>query len=121
MMTVHTYPVNNKASHDDINIFFFPSQYSAYAVLLSGNLDVLDQIPDSSFSVYESDLGDRAVNQPSAVFQSFTIGESLEHFGGEEGVLRRQALSHAINREEITDTIFQGTRKIGRASCRERV
>ena len=104
------YTGDNAAQNDGLDIIFYPSQDAAYADLLSGNLDVLDQIPDSAFSVYESDLGDRAVNQPSAVFQSFTIGESLEHFGGEEGVLRRQALSHAINREEITETIFQDTR-----------
>jgi len=34
----------------------------------------------------------------------------LEHFGmDEEGKLRRAALSHAINREEITDVIFEGS------------
>src|SRR5690606_6186196 len=59
---------------------------------------------------YESDLGDRAVNQPAAIFQSFTIPERLDHFSGEEGALRRQALSMAINRDEITDVIFEGTR-----------
>src|SRR5690625_7178317 len=32
----------------------------------------------------------------------------------EEGRLRRAALSHAINREEITDTIFGGTREPAR-------
>ncbi|WP_194420044.1 peptide ABC transporter substrate-binding protein [Microbacterium abyssi] len=93
-----------------LNIKFYASQDSAYADLLAGELDVLDAIPDSAFESYESDLGDRAVNQPAAIFQSFTIPERLEHFGGDEGVLRRQALSMAINREEITDVIFQGTR-----------
>ncbi|MFD5215660.1 ABC transporter substrate-binding protein [Microbacterium sp. NPDC058345] len=93
-----------------LNIVFYASQDSAYADLLGGELDVLDAIPDSAFGNFESDLGDRAVNQPAAVFQSFTIPERLEHFGGEEGKLRRQALSMAINREEITDVIFQGTR-----------
>ena len=50
------------------------------------------------------------MNQPAAIFQSFTIPERLPHFSGEEGQLRRAALSMAINREEITQTIFQGTR-----------
>ena len=96
--------------NDGIKFVFYTSQDAAYADLLSGNLDVLDAIPDAAFSKYETDLGERAVNQPTAIFQSFTLGENLEHFSGEEGILRRQAISHAINREEITDTIFKGTR-----------
>lgn len=93
-----------------LNIVFYASQDSAYADLLGGELDVLDAVPDSAFANFESDLGDRAVNQPAAIFQSFTIPERLEHFSGEEGNLRRQAISMSINREEITDVIFQGTR-----------
>ncbi|APT92038.1 ABC transporter substrate-binding protein [Corynebacterium phocae] len=96
--------------NDGIKVVFYASQDAAYADLLAGNLDVLDAVPDSAFSVYESDLGDRAVNQAAAVFQSFTIPQNLEHFEGEEGQLRRAAISHAIDREEITETIFQGTR-----------
>ena len=34
----------------------------------------------------------------------------LPHWSGEEGELRRAAISMAINRDEITDVIFQGTR-----------
>jgi oligopeptide transport system substrate-binding protein len=93
-----------------LQFVFYASQEAAYADLLEGNLDVLDGIPDSALAVYESDLGDRAVNQPAAIFQSFTIPERLDHFEGEEGALRRQALSMAINRDEITDVIFEGTR-----------
>lgn len=93
-----------------LTIKFYANQDAAYADLLADELDVLDQIPDSAFSSFESDLGDRAVNQPSALFQSFTIPSRLDHFDGEEGNLRRQALSMAINRDEITDVIFQGTR-----------
>jgi len=96
--------------NDGLKIVFYASQDGAYNDLLSGNLDVLDQLPDAAFETYEEELGDRSVNQPSAVFQSFTIGEYQEHFDGEEGVLRRQAISMAINREEITEVIFQGTR-----------
>jgi oligopeptide transport system substrate-binding protein len=93
-----------------LDIKFYASQDAAYADLQGDQLDVLDAIPDSAFATFESDLGDRAVNQPAAIFQSFTIPERLAHFGGEEGNLRRQALSMAINRDEITKVIFQGTR-----------
>lgn len=96
--------------NDGLTIRFYSTQDAAYADLLAGELDVLDQIPDSALETYQDELGDNWVNQPAAIFQSFTIPEYLPHFEGEEGVLRRQAISMAINREEITDVIFQGTR-----------
>lgn len=83
---------------------------AAYSDLLSGNLDVLDTIPDSAFATYESELGGNSVNQAGAVFQAFIIPERLDHFSGEEGKLRRLAISMSINREEVTDKIFDGTR-----------
>jgi oligopeptide transport system substrate-binding protein len=99
-----------EAQNAGVKFTFYETQDAAYNDLLANNLDILDQVPDSAFSTYEGELGERAVNQPSAVFQSFTIPQELEHFEGEEGVLRRQAISLAIDRQSITDTIFQGTR-----------
>ncbi|GAA2586469.1 ABC transporter substrate-binding protein [Microbacterium binotii] len=104
------YTGGRQAQNGGLDIVFYASQDAAYADLLAGNLDVLDAIPAASLATYESDLGERAVNQPAAIFQSFTIPENLEHFSGEEGKLRRQAISMAINRPEITKTIFQDTR-----------
>ncbi|MCF4006876.1 ABC transporter substrate-binding protein [Corynebacterium uropygiale] len=98
------------AKNDGIKFVFYAQQDAAYNDLLAGNLDVLDAVPDTAFSTFESDLGDRAVNKPVAVSQSFTIAEGTPHFEGEEGKLRRAALSMAINREEITSQIFGGTR-----------
>lgn len=99
-----------EAQNDGLSIVFYASLDAAYSDLLGGNLDVLDAIPDASLGTFVEDLGDRAVNQPAAIFQSFTIPERLEHFSGEEGKLRRQALSMSIDRAEITDVIFDGTR-----------
>lgn len=104
------YTGDRKAKNDGVKFTFYPKQDAAYADLLSGNLDVLDAVPDSAFNNFETELEGRGVNQPAAVFQSFTIPEKLEHFDGEEGNLRRQAISMAINREEITDKIFLNTR-----------
>ncbi|MDI6942466.1 MULTISPECIES: peptide ABC transporter substrate-binding protein [Microbacterium] len=99
------------AKNGGLNIVFYATQDAAYQDLLAGNVDVLDAIPDSALETFESDLPDRWVNQPAAIFQSLTIPEWQEHFAtDEEGRLRRAAISHAINREEITDVIFQGTR-----------
>ncbi len=97
-------------SNDGVTFVFYATQDAQYADLLASNVDVIDAIPDSAFATFEADLGDRAVNQPAAIFQSFTIPQKLAHFEGDEGKLRRQALSMAINRQEVTDVIFQGTR-----------
>ncbi|WKD57906.1 Dipeptide-binding protein DppE precursor [Corynebacterium capitovis DSM 44611] len=104
------YTGDRTPKNDGVTYVFYAQQDAAYSDLLAGNLDVLDAIPDSAFSTYRDELGERAVNKPGAVFQSFTIPQNLPHFSGEEGVLRRQAISRAINREEITQTIFDGTR-----------
>ncbi len=104
------YAGGRTAQNGGLKITFYASAEAAYADLLGGQVDIIDLIPPSSLATFESDLGERAVNQPAAVFQSFTIPERLEHFKGEEGQLRRQALSMAINRDEITKVIFQGTR-----------
>lgn len=99
-----------KAANGGIDFVFHASQDAAYADLLSDNVDVIDFIPPSALANFQADLGDRAVNQPSAVFNNFIIPEKLDHFGGEEGKLRRAAISMAINREEITRVIYEGTR-----------
>jgi oligopeptide transport system substrate-binding protein len=104
------YQGDRVAQNGGVTVKFYETQDASYNDLLAEQLDVVDQIPDSAFATFEDELGDRAVNQPSAVFQSFTIPQNLPHFSGEEGLLRRQAISKAINREEITETIFQGTR-----------
>jgi oligopeptide transport system substrate-binding protein len=105
-----TYEGGRAAKNDGLDIVFYQTADAAYSDLLGGNVDVIDQIPGSSFATFESELGDRAVNQPAAIFQSFTIPGRLEHFSGEEGKLRRAAISMAIDRAEITKTIFNGTR-----------
>ena len=99
-----------QAQNGGLTVKMYSSQDAAYADLLGDEVDVIDAIPPSSMASFESDLGDRAVNQAAAVFQSFTIPQTLAHFSGEEGALRRQAISMAINRDEITETIFQGSR-----------
>ena len=104
------YTGGRKAKNGGLAIVFYASLDTAYSDLTSGNLDTLDQVPDSALATFESDLGDRAVNQPAAIFQSFTIPQKLAHFEGDEGKLRRQAISYAIDRASICKAVFQGTR-----------
>jgi oligopeptide transport system substrate-binding protein len=106
-----TYDGPRKAQNGGLDFIVYASQDAAYADLLSDNVDVVDTVPVSALATYKADLGDRAVEQATAVFQSFSINYNLPHFAAdEEGALRRAAISHAINREEITSVIFEGTR-----------
>ncbi|SHE26066.1 peptide ABC transporter substrate-binding protein [Actinomyces glycerinitolerans] len=100
-----------KAVNDGVTFVFYTDYDAAYADLQSDAVDVLDAIPDSALATFKDDLGDRAVNQPGAVVQCFSIDVDSEHFKmDEEGRLRRKALSLAINRQEICDTIYNETR-----------
>lgn len=110
LVTNPDYDGVRKADNGGLTIVFYTSQDTAYADLQAGNLDVLDAVPDSALATFEDEFGDRAVNQPAAIFQGFNMPYYLEHWSGDEGKLRRAAISMAINRDEITDVIFQGTR-----------
>lgn len=105
-----TYNGIRKAKNEGIRFIFYASLEAAYADLRGGNLDILDAIPDNALATYEDDFAGRSVNQAAAIIQSITIPERLAHFAGEEGKFRRKAISMAINREEITKIIFEGTR-----------
>jgi oligopeptide transport system substrate-binding protein len=104
------YTGDRQPQNGGLDIVFYATQEAAYADLQGGNLDVLTAIPDGALSTFQDEFGDRSVTQAAAIFQSFTIPDRLAHFGGEEGKLRRAAISKAIDRAEITDVIFSGTR-----------
>ena len=93
-----------------LDFVFYASQDGAYAAVQGGDLDVLDQVPDAAFATYQSDCPNTFVNQLAAIFPGFNMPYYLEHWSGEEGKLRRAALSMSIDRAQITDVIFDGTR-----------
>ena len=93
-----------------ITFNLYTSLNSAYADVQSDNLDILDTLPDSAIKSADTAFKGRNVNQAAAIFQSISIPYYLEHWSGEEGTLRRQAISYAINRGTIIQKIFNGTR-----------
>jgi oligopeptide transport system substrate-binding protein len=100
-----------KPANGGIEFIAYNNEDTAYTDLLAGNLDLLDSIPLSAYGTYESDLPGRNTVAPAAINQTFTIPYYLEHFGaGEEGMLRREAISKAFDRQELIDKIFDGTR-----------
>ncbi|OBI47176.1 ABC transporter substrate-binding protein [Mycobacterium kyorinense] len=103
------YHGNRMPQNKGLRFVFYANLDTAYADLLSANLDVLDTIPPSVLPVYRKDLGDRAVSAPAASNRALDTPLRLAHFGGEEGRLRRLALSAAINRPQICQQFFAGT------------
>ncbi|HYQ36934.1 MAG TPA: ABC transporter substrate-binding protein [Mycobacterium sp.] len=108
------YHGNRKPHNKGLRFEFYANLDTAYADLLSGNLDVLDTIPPSALPIYKRDLGENFTSGPVAVKHSLDTPLRLPHFGGEEGRLRRLALSAAVNREQICKQIFVGTRSPSR-------
>jgi oligopeptide transport system substrate-binding protein len=108
------YHGNRPPRNKGLRFEFYANLDTAYADLLSGNLDVLDTIPSSALTIYKRDLGGNAASGPVAVSQSLDTPLRLRHFGGEEGRLRRLALSAAVNRSQICQQIFNGTRSPAR-------
>src|SRR6185312_5894305 len=100
------YRGNRRPHNRGLRFEFYANLDTAYADLLSGNLDVLDTIPPSALPVYKRDLGDKVTSGAAAINQSLDTPLRLPHFGGEEGRLRRLALSAAINRPQISRQIF---------------
>ena len=92
-----------------IDFKVYQSLDAAYSDLLADNLDVLDAIPTSALKTYQNEKSITAVSKPGPSFSAFTISQNLDHFQGEEGKYRRQAIAHAIDRENIANAIFGGT------------
>ena len=101
------YVGDTKAQNDGVTFVFYTSLDAAYQDLSSDSLDVLESVPASVFATFESELPGRTVNQPYAGVQYFTIPQYLPHFSGEEGRLRRQAISLAVDRDTITKDHLQ--------------
>jgi oligopeptide transport system substrate-binding protein len=104
------YHGNRKPRNKGLRFELYANLDTAYADLLSGNLDVLDTIPPSALPIYKRDLGDNVISGPVAVKHSLDTPLRLPHFGGEEGRLRRLALSAAVDRQHICQSIFMDTR-----------
>ncbi|CAN5222170.1 ABC transporter substrate-binding protein [soil metagenome] len=111
LVTNPDYKGNRAPKNDGVTFVMYTSDDSAYTDVEAGNLDIIQEVPESALENFMKSTDVQGISQPGSVFQSFTIPERLEHFGNdEEGRLRRQALSEAIDRKTITEKIFFGSR-----------
>ncbi|MBT2520038.1 ABC transporter substrate-binding protein [Arthrobacter sp. ISL-28] len=98
-----------KAKNGGVTFKFYTEPGPAYIDLQSDNLDLSDTLPSNALRTYKADFQDRYAAKPVALNATLIIPPYNPNFQGEAGKLRRQALSQAINREEICTIIFNGT------------
>jgi peptide/nickel transport system substrate-binding protein/oligopeptide transport system substrate-binding protein len=77
---------------------------SAYADVLSDNLDVDVTVPTENLSTAATDLGDRFQQSPASAFQFVAFPTFQDEFSKPEV---RKAISMAIDRDEIAKSIFK--------------
>ena len=105
------YKGNRVAKNDGVTFKVYTKDEAAYADIQSGSLDVMESVPASATKTFQKDSTVQAYNKAGSVIQQFTIPAKLKHFetDTEEGTLRRQAVSMAINRENICKKVLNGT------------
>lgn len=83
---------------------------AAYQDLLSDNIDYVRQVSPNNLALYKDDLGDRAIDTPYAAIQTINPAFYSEQWKDIDPKVL-QGLSMAIDRETITSTVLEGTRK----------
>ncbi|MDT0265428.1 ABC transporter substrate-binding protein [Streptomyces sp. DSM 44915] len=108
LRTYEDYAGDNKPQNGGVDIIAYTGLDAAYQDLISDNLDVIRQVDPKDLPVYESDLGDRAINQPYNATQSLVP----VNYGDWEDVDPRvlQGISLAIDRETIINTVLNGSK-----------
>lgn len=91
---------------DGVTWKIYQDQKAEYADLTAGNVDVQTTIPIESLAAAPGDLGDRFQKSPSSYFAFVGFPTFQKEFAKKEV---RQALSMAVNRQEMTDQIFLGS------------
>ncbi|WP_433874418.1 peptide ABC transporter substrate-binding protein [Sinomonas atrocyanea] len=104
-----------EAKNGGITFKFYTDPGPAYTDLQADNLDVTDVLPSNALKTYTTDFQDRNATKPVAANSTLNIPGYNKNFQGDAGKLRRQALSYAINREEIAKVVFNGTRTPAKA------
>jgi peptide/nickel transport system substrate-binding protein/oligopeptide transport system substrate-binding protein len=104
------YPGTDKAKNGGVDLKVYTDNNTAYTDLMAGNLDLVDDVPAAQLKNVKADLQGRYLNTPAGIIQTlaFPFYDKNWNKSGSEKV--RKGLSMAINRKQITDTIFQKTR-----------
>ena len=101
------YAGDEPAKADAVNFTVYTDVNTAYTDTQGGNLDILNNIPPDAIATAEGEFGDRYGETPSSSFTYMAFPTYDPRFADKRV---RQAFSMAIDRQAITDAIFEGTR-----------
>ncbi|WP_405973900.1 ABC transporter substrate-binding protein [Streptomyces sp. NBC_00988] len=104
------YTGTDKAQNGGVTLKVYTDNNTAYTDLMAGNLDLVDDIPASQLKNVKSDLGGRYINTPAGIIQTLAFPYYDKNWNKSGSDKVRTGLSMAINRDQITNTIFQKTR-----------
>lgn len=110
LRTREDYPGPDKAQNGGVDLKVYTDNNTAYTDLMAGNLDLADDIPAAQLKNVRNDLGDRYLNTPAGIIQTLAFPHYDRNWSTAGAEKVRKGLSMAIDREQITDTIFQRTR-----------
>jgi ABC-type oligopeptide transport system substrate-binding subunit len=104
------YKGSDAAVNKGVDLRVYTDNNTAYTDLQAGNLDLVDDIPASQLKNVKSDLGSRYINVPAGIIQTIAFPLYSSKWNTPNSAKIRQGLSMAINRQQITQQIFQNTR-----------
>jgi peptide/nickel transport system substrate-binding protein/oligopeptide transport system substrate-binding protein len=104
------YPGEDRARNGGVDLRVYTDNNTAYTDLLAGHLDLVDDVPASQLRNVRSDLGDRYINAPAGIIQTLAFPHYDRNWAKDGMEKVRAGLSRAINRTQITKTLFHGTR-----------
>ena len=101
------YPLEDSGGPDRVEWRIYNEVETAYLDVQAGELDVLEQVPPSMLTQVDNDFGDNQATFENASYEYFGFPLYQEEFDDPDV---RHALSMAIDREQIIETIFDGNR-----------
>ncbi|MFE2376955.1 ABC transporter substrate-binding protein [Streptomyces sp. NPDC059398] len=104
------YPGPDKAQNGGVDLKVYTDNNTAYTDLTAGNLDLVDDVPAAQLKNVKADLNGRYINTPAGIIQTLAFPFYRPDWNTAGAKKVRIGLSMAINRPQITKTIFQNTR-----------
>jgi oligopeptide transport system substrate-binding protein len=101
------YAGDNKAVAEGVEFRVYAESETAYTDAQDGNVDIVEVIPPDALSTAEDDFGDRFIRTKSSQITYLGFPTYDERYADPRV---RQAISMAIDREAISEAIFEGTR-----------